>query len=188
MQSALELFSEHGFDRTSIGDLEEASGLSRRSGAFYRHFDSKRDVLEAVINRQVEENEQLDKALEMMPLGDNESEIKLFLRWGMELIDRGHKIYLCLLPLADQYPDLFQRMHDEIVERTYDTVKKWAEAKREQGVEFSSDPEILGMISVHAMVQYHQENTLFNELPADIPQDDYLDTLVDLMLGEIEDC
>lgn len=186
LESALELFSEQGFDRTSVGDIEEAAGLSRRSGGFYRHFDSKRDVLEAVIDRHLEENKRLNQALDMIPLGDHESEIKLLLKSGMDLIERGHKIYLSLLPLAGEYPDLFERMHDEVVVNAYETVEKWADAKREQGIEFSGKPEVLGLIANHAMVQYKQEHTLFDELPAGVGEEEYLETLAELMLAAIE--
>lgn len=44
-------FAERGYDATSFSDLVEASGLSR--GAFYFHFDSKRDLaLEVFRDRQ----------------------------------------------------------------------------------------------------------------------------------------
>lgn len=185
LDAALELFADQGFDRTSVGDIEEAAGLSRRSGGFYRHFDSKRDVLEAVIDRHAEKNEQLDQLFEKLSPNDSESAFRLFLQSGMELIERGHKVYLSLLPLADEYPDLFERMHDEIVARSYDTVERWARTRKEQGVEFSSDPKILGLICVHAMVQYKQESTLFDQLPAGVSEEDYLETLVDLVLGQI---
>lgn len=44
-------FADRGYDATSFSDLVEASGLSR--GAFYFHFDSKRDLaLEVFRDRQ----------------------------------------------------------------------------------------------------------------------------------------
>ncbi|MEO1240484.1 MAG: helix-turn-helix domain-containing protein [Pseudomonadota bacterium] len=42
---ALELFSKNGFKETSVGDIEDAAGLKRRAGGFYRHFSSKEAVL-----------------------------------------------------------------------------------------------------------------------------------------------
>ena len=42
---ALDLFARKGFRETSIGDIEDAAGLKRRAGGFYRHFKSKNAVL-----------------------------------------------------------------------------------------------------------------------------------------------
>lgn len=44
-EAALTLFAKHGYRETSIGDIEEAAGLTRRAGGFYRHFPSKEAVL-----------------------------------------------------------------------------------------------------------------------------------------------
>lgn len=44
-QIALDLFASNGFRETSIGDIEDAAGLKRRAGGFYRHFKSKDAVL-----------------------------------------------------------------------------------------------------------------------------------------------
>ncbi|WP_459500428.1 TetR/AcrR family transcriptional regulator [Bacillus sp. C1] len=44
------LFSEKGFDKTSIQDIVDSLGMSR--GAIFHHFKSKEDILEAVMERQ----------------------------------------------------------------------------------------------------------------------------------------
>ena len=53
--AAIRFFCERGFRETTIGDIEEAAGLTRRAGGFYRHFKSKDDVLVQAINRMAEE-------------------------------------------------------------------------------------------------------------------------------------
>lgn len=40
--AALELFAEHGFDATTVPDIVERAGLTRRT--FFRHFTDKREV------------------------------------------------------------------------------------------------------------------------------------------------
>ena len=55
LQVAVELFNKNGFRETTVGDIEEAAGLSRRAGGFYRHFSSKEDVLVAAIANMAEE-------------------------------------------------------------------------------------------------------------------------------------
>ena len=45
MTEALRLFGENGFAATSVARIEQAAGLSPGSGALYRHFRSKNELL-----------------------------------------------------------------------------------------------------------------------------------------------
>ncbi|MEV6561227.1 helix-turn-helix domain-containing protein [Nocardia sp. NPDC051756] len=56
--AALRLFGEQGFARTTVTQIERAAGLSGGSGAMYRHFKSKDELLvEAVRSRLTERGE-----------------------------------------------------------------------------------------------------------------------------------
>lgn len=48
---ALELFATRGYAATSTAEIQKASGMSPGSGALYRHFRSKNDVLRAALRR-----------------------------------------------------------------------------------------------------------------------------------------
>jgi AcrR family transcriptional regulator len=50
-REAVRLISERGYHETTVGDIEEAAGLTRRAGGFYRHFASKDEVLLEAIER-----------------------------------------------------------------------------------------------------------------------------------------
>lgn len=47
LDSAVELFSEHGYGETGLADVLQLAGVSK--GAFYYHFDSKEAVATAII-------------------------------------------------------------------------------------------------------------------------------------------
>jgi AcrR family transcriptional regulator len=42
-EAAIELFGEHGYDRTTVADIAERAGLTERT--FFRYFPDKREVL-----------------------------------------------------------------------------------------------------------------------------------------------
>src|SRR5262245_66296506 len=50
----MRLFGEHGYAATTIAEIEAAAGLSPGSGALYRHFRSKRELLEAGVRVQLQ--------------------------------------------------------------------------------------------------------------------------------------
>lgn len=55
LAEALNLFSTRGYRGTRVQDIEEAAGLSPGAGGFYRHFRSKREVLETALEHYAEQ-------------------------------------------------------------------------------------------------------------------------------------
>jgi AcrR family transcriptional regulator len=53
LEAALALFVARGVAGTTVSDIERAVGLAAGSGSFYRHFQSKDDVLVASVERAV---------------------------------------------------------------------------------------------------------------------------------------
>ncbi|MFB6346578.1 MAG: TetR/AcrR family transcriptional regulator [bacterium] len=183
MDAALDLFTQTGFDRTTIGDIEEAAGLSPRSGAFYRHFDSKRDLLEVVLDRQIEDIEEMRNTLDMMPLGDFEAEVRFFVKWGLQLIKQGHRIYLTLIPLKQEFPELMQRFYDRVIEKSYDLAQEWAQRKQEDDRIEADNLDRVMVTVVNSMVQHQQISLLFGDPPAGIEDDEYIETITRMILS-----
>lgn len=49
----MRLFGERGYAATSVADIQLACGLTGGSGALYKHFASKRDLLAEGVRRYV---------------------------------------------------------------------------------------------------------------------------------------
>jgi len=63
LDTSLALFAEKGFEQTTVLDIvNNLGGLTR--GAFYHHFKSKEEVLAAIFQRDEDENNFLNKALD----------------------------------------------------------------------------------------------------------------------------
>ena len=74
VHAATELFSERGYAGTSIGKIEERAGLAPRAGGFYRHFRSKDELLEAVLDAEIDTPENTG-AVASFDLGDTRAEL-----------------------------------------------------------------------------------------------------------------
>lgn len=68
LDASLRLFSERGFARTTVRDIARAAGIT--DAAIYYHFQSKRDLLEALVEERgiVASLEQLERVAADMPL------------------------------------------------------------------------------------------------------------------------
>ena len=54
LEAAIMLFARQGYEATSIADIQRACGLAPGSGALYKHFSSKRELLEVATRRYVD--------------------------------------------------------------------------------------------------------------------------------------
>ena len=65
-EAAMQLFTDKGFDSTTIEQIAEAAGISRRS--FFRYFETKEDV---VVGGYPQVGEELRAALEARPIEES---------------------------------------------------------------------------------------------------------------------
>lgn len=60
---AMRLFGELGYTATTISKIEEAAGLSPGSGALYKHFRSKKDILSVGLRERIRKEDTLTTLL-----------------------------------------------------------------------------------------------------------------------------
>ena len=53
LDCAEELFAKHGFDRTTVAEIAQSSDLAK--GSLYQLFESKEEIIEAIISRKLDE-------------------------------------------------------------------------------------------------------------------------------------
>jgi len=75
MQAAVKLFMEQGYQRTSIARIETEAGLVPRAGTFYRHFDSKQELLVEIAKSYVSETPEGFGLDRLADFGDTRSEL-----------------------------------------------------------------------------------------------------------------
>src|SRR5512132_1210412 len=70
LDASLRLFSERGFARTTVRDIAREAGIT--DAAIYYHFESKRDLLEALVDERgfLTSLQNLERVEADMPLRD----------------------------------------------------------------------------------------------------------------------
>jgi AcrR family transcriptional regulator len=169
LAAALDLFLERGFDSTTISDIERAVGLAAGTGSFYRHFRSKDDVFVAAIQRS-----------------------------ATEYIEH----FLTLLQELDRIEDPVERLRRDFHMRlaamqTFEPIVRLVTAERERFPElqktFTTGLELdqwklgweehpLPAIVLAALVGYGELSQLPDSPYHELPADDFIDALVDLLV------
>lgn len=85
-QKSLQLFTEKGYDGTSIDDIRQAAGFKSKA-SFYTHFKSKEELSKALLNKILEDearvNTEAFQNAPMEPLAQFIAVGRAFIRWGL---------------------------------------------------------------------------------------------------------
>jgi AcrR family transcriptional regulator len=110
--AALECFAAKGYAATKISDIERAAGLSVGAGGTYRHFESKRAILEAIVELVLDVPDE-----EIAPPGDDVEAI------AREMLDymRTDLLRIYFRDL-DEFPDQRRRINERTINTSYRTV------------------------------------------------------------------
>lgn len=185
VREALDLFARNGVANTPISEIEDAAGLSPGSGAYYRHFDDKKDLLDVSIQQHIKDLEPLDSMVETLPLGDLESEVKLLMNIGKQFIEQNHKIYLAILSLGENESELLKRYRDTIIRRASEVAAEWAEERDDDLKIPAKNFEIAINIAINAIAHYQLLDTTFDHRSAEVDLDGYIDVLVEMVLNYV---
>jgi AcrR family transcriptional regulator len=109
LTAAMQLFGEQGYAGTRVGQIEAAAGLSRGAGGLYRHFPSKKAVLEAGISRAIETGTDLvgliddPSAFSALPL---EGRLLLVAQAALRRLEHDRDLNRLVCRDLAQFPDL----------------------------------------------------------------------------------
>ena len=177
--AAMSLFSERGTRGTTIGDIEENAGLTRRGGAFYKHFRSKEEILEAGIERQIREVENMRGVLDLLPLGDLQAELTLLCRWLLAELTHERDMTRVFEKEGEHIPALRDRMLERVIQVGYRQAAQLAQRWVKEYDIDDLDVEAVVTILVGAIVNYRRTQWTFGGAPLEVGEDRFVDAWVD---------
>jgi AcrR family transcriptional regulator len=89
-QVALELFTEHGYEQTSLREIAERLGVTK--AALYYHFKSKEEIVHAFVEDRVAATADMIAWVREQPPG--KATRRAFIQRYAELVDTGHTAQL----------------------------------------------------------------------------------------------
>jgi len=189
LDAGLTLFAEQGFRATTVGQIEQRAGFAPRGGTLYKHFESKRALLEAALQRHVESIARFDDVLRLLPLTDLRSELLLLARWMLAELDREKAISLVIEKNGADVPDLVEAMRIGVMERGYEFAIQYLEQRFPDMPGYADsdrDREATAVLMIGALVNVRRAAWTYGKPPLGIDDDRAINAWVDVVTRLLE--
>jgi AcrR family transcriptional regulator len=177
LDAAIRLFARQGYAETSIADIQRDCGLSAGSGALYKHFSSKRELLEAATRRFADRLANDRKRFDVNP-GEGTEQV---LRRAATLIWDGIEENSPLLRVIFRepaFPELADELWSAITENAYRGFASGLRVVVDAGMMRINDPEATAAVLVASLAYYPMVRLLIGHTPGDVERDRYLEAWI----------
>jgi AcrR family transcriptional regulator len=185
IDEAMRLFGERGYAATTVADIESAAGLTGGGGGLYRHFPSKKALLEAGVRRQIRSNaELLDRlAGAVEPGADRVQQVAALGRAGIARLDQERDLNRLVLRDLRHFPDLLETAAEQDIRPVLAGLAAWLQ--RQDGPA-DLDTAALAAVLVGATTHYWLLRDVFGEHPSGVPEERYVAAMARLVVALLE--
>lgn len=171
LDNALRLFAENGYEATSIGEIETAAGLAPRSGGLYKHFSSKRALIDAALAERFGQMDAIDERVELISWGDVTAELTLLAGLALDELESERELSRLVMKEGERFPELADAFHAGIVERGHLIATAWVRARAESlGLDLP-DVEATAQVMTDALVGYALQHHIFGDRTTRVARD-----------------
>jgi AcrR family transcriptional regulator len=189
LRHGMELIGDKGFRAVTVAEIEAAAGLSPGAGGFYRHFTSKRELVDVCLERWIDAVTTFGRTLaDLVPVDDARSELTVTARGALLLLARQRDRFRFLGRDADAFPDAAREVHGRLVVRGYHQMGvQLRRLLADRGVEIDDAYlRALAAIALGALVHYRDDEARYGSPPADANEERVVAVWVDLVMSWIE--
>jgi AcrR family transcriptional regulator len=176
----MELFGERGYHATTVARIEAAAGLSAGAGGLYRHFRTKRAILEEGLRRQADEGRPLlaylgdPAALEGLSRRDRFLAVA---RAGLRRLQQERDVNRLLLRDLASFPDLLEQVRVQELRRVHDALTAWLDREAPE----DPDRAALATVLMSAVSHYWVLTDVYGgHHPHDVDEERFLMSLARL--------
>ncbi|MER7900925.1 TetR/AcrR family transcriptional regulator [Streptomyces sp. NPDC096046] len=185
LDAAWDLFLREGFAGTTVTQIEASAGLSAGSGSFYRHFRSKGEVLQAVVDREVDRaNAERQTGPEPEETGgDVRAALAVEFERRLGNLRRLHPLMELVARERDHLGASVDHLDELLVARNVSIRSQRLAGLMAAGAIPARDAEALAAVITFALTGYHLSVRFFGHQPAGVGEEALITTLVDLVAG-----
>ncbi|CAM2837809.1 TetR/AcrR family transcriptional regulator [Mycobacterium intermedium] len=178
LAEALKLFAAKGYAATSVADIQRASGLAPGSGALYKHFASKRELLEAAVAYRIDSIVSAREQFDAGRPGNVEQAVRTAGQLIWSNLKESEDLLKVMLREPDELGDLDQKTWQVITDNAYQRFADELKASNQRGRTNIPDPEAAAAVAIGALSYAATLQALTGRLPGNIDENRYLEAWV----------
>ncbi len=179
IDTGMRLFAERGFAATTVADIQTACGLTAGSGALYKHFASKRALLEAGVHRYVTDlHERRVGFVDTLPDDPAAALQQIAVAVTEAMAGDGAIIRITMRDL-EAFPDLLDTLWQGLLGALYQELTDWIGAQAARGRVTATDPAATAAVLVASLTYPTVLHALIGRRPGPVDPAAYLRAWVD---------
>lgn len=180
------LFGERGYAATSVADIQSACGLSPGSGALYKHFSSKQEVLAEGVRRYVTGLEGVAAGLVDTLPSEPRAAFTAIAQAVVSAMAGDHAVIRVGLRDLEPFPDLLNELWEGLLGALYREMTRWIQQQPFGESALSvQDPAATAAVLVASLTYYRVLEALIGRAPGDVDLHDYLAAWVDSAVATV---
>ncbi|MCG3755771.1 MULTISPECIES: TetR/AcrR family transcriptional regulator [Amycolatopsis] len=173
VEAATRLFAERGFDKTSTADVQRACGLNPGSGALYKHFPSKRALLEEIVQQHLAGISDRSRQAIALPEAP-EKALPVIARLVWDSMRQDRAALRIMFRELEPFPDLREQMWHGVLGSVYTAATEWIASGVRRGDFQVEDPEATASVLLAALTYYPILDALVGHTPGDVGEEAFL--------------
>lgn len=176
----MRLFAERGYAATSVADIQQAAGMTRGSGALYKHFPSKLALLEAGIERFIAAGKAAASELPAPEDADLETLLRDVGARVLQALEQNQATLRVVWRDLSAFPELSRRFVDARLQFGFTQVAGWLADLDGSGRGDVDDPQATAAVLLSALAFFRVMETILGDKPGQVGDNRFLDAWVGL--------
>lgn len=178
LSAALRLFAAKGYAATSVADIQRESGLAPGSGALYKHFGSKRELLEAAVAHRIDSIVAAREQYDAGQPGSVEHAVRTAGQLIWSNLKHSEDLLKVMLREPDELGDLDEKTWQVITDNANQRFADELAASNRSGRTSIPDPEAAAAVAIGSLSYAATLQALTGRLPGNTDEERYFEAWV----------
>ena len=171
LDAAIALFASQGYSATSVAHIQQACGLSPGSGALYKHFPSKKALLQEATRRHVEQMGAMRDEDDRTRPSDTTSALRQGAEQIWASIDNNAQLLRVMFREPEALDEMIDDMWSAVAATAYGRTARALSAAKDAGVSQVEDAEATSTVLVAALAYLPIVQMLIRRTPGKLDAD-----------------
>ena len=187
LSHAMRLFGEQGYSATTVAQIESAAGLRPGTGGLYRHFASKRDLLEAGVREQLASQRELIAFIAApadLVSASLRERLVAIAKAALARLDEERDLNRIILRDLRDFPELIRLVRANEMNSIQSVLSEWLAAQA--GPDAADvDWSALAAVLMGSVSHYWVLRDSMGTHPSGVDEERYLSVLADLVMARL---